>query len=147
MDFAGIDPTRVKMEVMTVNPYAPPPRKISFGAKLASALGGFLGPVGMASSIFFPPAAAIGLFAYGAKSMGDRSMAAQQQQIAMEQAQAAARGPLQVQYFGYEAPRPGFQPVAQGIGYGPPPGMNDEVLNVMFLRDESFSAMTQQVRP
>lgn len=139
MEFNGVDPTRVKMEVMTVNPYAPPPRKISFGAKLASALGGFFGPVGMALTPFFPPAAAVGLLSYGAKSMGDRSIAMQQQQVYMDQQAAAARGPLQVRYFGYEQPRGMIQPVSGGMAAGAP--MTDEVMNVMFLREQSFGAL------
>ncbi len=145
MDFNGVDPTRVKMEVMTVNPYAPPPRKISFGAKLASAMGGILGPLGLASSIYFPPAALIGLGAYGAKRMADRSIAMQGQSIAMEQAQASAQGPLQVQYYGYDNPRGGIQQVSHQVGASPV--ASDQVMNVIFLRDQSFQAMTQTVQP
>lgn len=135
--FNGVDPNIMRMEVRHVNYNQPPkPRKLSFGARLASAVGGFLGPIGLAAGLFFPPAAIGGLAAYGLKAKADQALNQQKAYINAEQQMYAPKGPQATEFIGFNDPVSQGGPQIQQVAGGPPrKGVGeDEMMNVLFLR-------------
>lgn len=129
MNFNGIDPTRVRMELRTVNPYAPAElKKPPFLLRLASALSGVAGAGTLAASAFMPALAPVGLLTYGLRNIFSRKIAQHNQQAyALQQAQTP-KGPLTMSYVGYE----------EGSQSG-------RALDIMMLREQSFGDLTQAV--
>jgi hypothetical protein len=138
--FNGVQPSIMKLEVRHVDPNAPKVRKVSAGAKFASALGSFLGPVASAAGFFFPPMFAVGAAAYGMKNVAQQSIAKQQAFINTEQQAAAARrGPQAISYMGYDSGPAHMQSVSTAHP-GVAPGQ-DPVMNILFLRQEASQQM------
>ncbi len=137
--FNGVNPSIMKLEVRYANMNQPPTRKVSGGAKFARALGSFLGPVASVAGFFFPPMFAVGAAAYGMKNMAQTSINRQQAFINAEQ--SAAPQPQQIQFVGYEgAGAPAhIQTASHGAIGGPV--RNDEMMNVLFLRNQASEQM------
>ena len=144
-NFSGVHPDITRTEMRFVNYNQPPKaRKPSFGARLASAVGGLLGPIGMAAGIFFPPAAIAGAAAYGLKARADQALAQQNAYIQAEQQMYAPRGPQTTEVLGYHAPAEQAGLGIQQVVGGPQRAAvgEDQVYNVLFLRHQ---AADQQV--
>ena len=139
-NFNVVHPDIARPEMRFVNYNQPSkPRKRSFGARLASAVGGLLGPIGMAAGIFFPPAAIAGAAAYGLKASADRALAQQSAYIQAEQQMHAPRGPQTTEVLGFHgsAEQQGLG-IQQVVG-GPQRAAvgQDQVYNVLFLRHQA----------
>jgi len=133
MNFNTIDKNLVKIESRQYNPYEPPPPKKSFFGGLLKALGSIAGPVGFASSIFFPPAAIVGAAGYGMQGLGNHL---KNKAAAQNQANALPAGFQPVMNY------PGLQPA----GFGQPIiGYETDVLNILTNKQGSMNEMTQAV--
>lgn len=136
MNFNTVDKNLVKLEVRNYNPFEPPPKKKSFFGSLLKGLGSIAGPVGFASSFFFPPAAIIGAAGYGMQGLGThlKNKAASQTEMP-----GANIHPV-MQY-------PGLQPMGFAQGSVPQPmnGYETDVLDILTNKQGSMNEMTQVV--
>jgi hypothetical protein len=137
----GVNPSMMKLEVRYVDPNRPPVRKVSGGAKFASALGSFLGPVASVAGFFFPPMFAVGAAAYGMKNVASQSIARQQAFINAEQSAHQSKGPQMISYMGYESDSVHMRPVSTSHP-GVAPGQ-DPVMNILFQRQKASQQMIQ----
>ncbi len=140
MAFNGVNPSIMRLEVRTVDPYAPPKRKVSAGAKFANALGSFLGPTLSVAGVFFPPLLPAGMAAYGMKGMAGNAIAKQQAFIQAEKQMAAQQGPRQISYMGYQD-HPAQMHSVSTMHPGVAPVRQDRVMDVLFLRQEASNQM------
>lgn len=131
MNLNVVDRNLVKLQAKTYNPYEPPPPKKSFFGSLLRGLGSIAGPVGFASSLFFPPAAIIGAAGYGMQGLGQhmKNKAVRQTEYPANQGT-----PLMMNF-------PGFQPA----GFAGPAGYETDVLNILTNKQGSMNQMTQSV--
>lgn len=131
--FNGVQPSIMKLEVRYVDPNRPPVRKVSGGAKFASALGGVLGPLASAAGFFFPPLFAVGAAAYGMQRVAQTNIAQQQAFIGAEQQSYAQKmGPQMISYMGYED-HPVHMKSVSASHPGVAPGQ-DPMMDILFLK-------------
>ncbi len=138
----GVNPSIMRTEVRFVDPTRPKIKKIGAGAKFASALGSFLGPVASIAGIFFPPAFAIGAAAYGMKGLAQQSIMRQQAANAQQQASyQAQQGQQTISFMGYEGGQAPIRPAAGGGLMGHRPPQADPMMDILFMRQEATQQM------
>jgi len=131
----GVNINTMKLEYRLVDYDRKPALKPPRGARFARVMGSILGPLGLAASVFFPPAAIGGLAAYGMKRQAETAIAQHHAYSAAERAQTQSRGPKQVQFVGFEATRPMGQPGGRGIA-SPAAYPRDAVTDILFSRHD-----------